>query len=218
MQSRFGKIRELEKIFFYALEASSMLGRWCSDWLWTFALEAAELPKLEGRVSKSYMQSSSRDHSKGLDEAIRLLREAGQLIRNHTFDTPVDCPAHLSSKVRLLRHELSLYFERHTDTKCIVFVQQRHTARLLAELFSRIGTRHMQTGILIGVQHDGIGGANFSFRQQFLTLLKFRKGELNCLVYWFRFPYSSRTIEFFVNRSSLQRPSLKKGWISQIAT
>ncbi|EGC44582.1 ATP-dependent helicase DCL1 [Histoplasma capsulatum var. duboisii H88] len=182
MQSRFGKIRELERIFFYALEASSMLGRWCSDWLWTFALEAAELPKLEGRVSKSYMQSSSRDHSKGLDEAIKLLREAGQLIRNHTFDTPVDCPAHLSSKVRLLRHELSLYFERHTDTKCIVFVQQRHTARLLAELFSRIGTRHMQTGILIGVQHDGIGGANFSFRQQFLTLLKFRKGELNCLV------------------------------------
>ncbi|EDN06056.1 predicted protein [Histoplasma mississippiense (nom. inval.)] len=175
-------IRELEKIFFYALEASSMLGKWCSDWLWTFALEATELPKLEGRVSKNYMQSSSRDHSKGLDEAIKLLREAGQLIRNHTFDTPVDCPAHLSSKVRLLLHELSLYFERHTDTKCIVFVQQRHTARLLAELFSRIGTRHMQTGILIGVQHDGIGGANFSFRQQFLTLLKFRKGELNCLV------------------------------------
>lgn len=218
MQSRFGRIRELEKIFFYALEASSMLGKWCSDWLWTFALEATELPKLEGRVSKNYMQSSSRDHSKGLDEAIKLLREAGQLIRNHTFDTPVDCPAHLSSKVRLLLHELSLYFERHTDTKCIVFVQQRHTARLLAELFSRIGTRHMQTGILIGVQHDGIGGANFSFRQQFLTLLKFRKGELNCLVYWFFFLYSSKIIEFFVNRSSLQRPSLKKGWISQIAT
>ncbi|EQL36855.1 dicer-like protein 1 [Blastomyces dermatitidis ATCC 26199] len=181
MQSRFGRIRELEKIFSFALEASSTLGRWCSDWLWTFALDEAELPKLEGKISKSYMQSRSGNQLKGADEAIDLLREAAQLIKSHAFYTPVDCTEHLSSKVRLLSHELSMYFERHTDTKCIVFIQQRYTARLLAELFSRIGTQHMRTGVLIGVRHDGIGGANFSFRQQFLTLLKFRKGELNCL-------------------------------------
>ncbi|PGH36988.1 endoribonuclease Dicer [[Emmonsia] crescens] len=181
MHLRFGNIRELEKIFSFALEASSTLGRWCSDWLWTFALDEAELPKLEGKIGRTYMQARSGNHTKGVDEAIRLLREARQLIKNHTFYTPVDCPEHLSSKVRILRHELSLYFERHTDTKCIVFVQQRHTAKLLTELFSRIGTQHMRTGLLIGVRHDGIGGAHFSFRQQFLTLLKFRKGELNCL-------------------------------------
>ncbi|PGH00288.1 endoribonuclease Dicer [Blastomyces parvus] len=181
MQSRFGGIRPLKKIFSFALEASSTLGRWCSDWLWKFALDEAELPNIEGKISKSYLQSRSGDHSKGVDEAIALLQEAGALIKSHPFYTPVDCTEHLSSKVRLLAHELSRYFERHTDTKCIVFVQQRYTARLLAELFSRIGTQHMRTGVLIGVRHDSIGGGHFSFRQQFLTLLKFRKGELNCL-------------------------------------
>ncbi|OJD20980.1 hypothetical protein ACJ73_07682 [Blastomyces percursus] len=181
MQSRLGRIRELGKIFSFALEASSTLGRWCSDWLWTFALDEAEFPKLEDKISKSYMQSRPRNHLKGVEEAIALLKEAGQLIKSHSFYTPVDCNQHLSSKVRLLGHELSMYFERHTDTKCIVFVQKRYTARLLAELFSRIGTQHMRTGVLIGVRHDGIGGAKLSFRQQFLTLLKFRKGELNCL-------------------------------------
>ncbi|OJD12301.1 hypothetical protein AJ78_07077 [Emergomyces pasteurianus Ep9510] len=182
MQSRFGSIRKLETIFSFSLEASSTLGTWCSDWLWKFALDDAELPKLEGIISRSYMQTRSGNHTQGVDEIIGLLREAGQCIKSHTFHAPVDCPEHLSSKVRLLRHELSLYFERHTDTKCIVFVQKRHTAMLLAELFSRIGTQFMRTGILIGVRQDEVGVKKFSFRQQFLTLLKFRKGEVNCLV------------------------------------
>ncbi|OAX85561.1 hypothetical protein ACJ72_00055 [Emergomyces africanus] len=181
MHSRFGSIRELEKIFSFSLEASSTLGRWCSDWLWKFALDEVELPKVEGKISTNYMFTRSGNHTKGVDEIIELLREAGQFIKSHMFHTPVDCPEHLSSKVRLLRHELSLYFERQTDTKCIVFVQKRHTAMVLAELFSRIGTQHMRTGLLIGARQDGIGGAHFSFRQQILTLSKFRKGELNCL-------------------------------------
>ncbi|PGH14121.1 hypothetical protein AJ79_03238 [Helicocarpus griseus UAMH5409] len=181
MHSRFGDIGELEKIFTFALEASSTLGRWCSDWLWTLALVESALPKLEGRIARKHMRSRTGNHPKGVDETIKRLREAGQMIKDYTFLTPVDCPEHLSSKVRLLHRELAMYFERHTDTKCIVFVQQRHTARLLGDLFSRIGTQHMRTGVLIGVRDDGTGNAKVSFRQQFLTLLKFRKGELNCL-------------------------------------
>ncbi|ODH44998.1 dicer-like protein 1 [Paracoccidioides brasiliensis] len=182
MHSQFGNISVLKKMFICSLEATSTLGRWCSDWLWTIVLDEPSLPKLEGSISRRYIRTSSGNHTKGVDEMIKSLREAVKVIKDHTFYTPVDCPEHLSPKVRLLHHQLSKYFERHTDTKCIVFVEKRHSARLLGELFSLIGTRHMRTGVLIGVRTDEAGGEKVSFRQQFWTLLKFRKGELNCLV------------------------------------
>ncbi|KAK2799785.1 Dicer-like protein 1 [Onygenales sp. PD_10] len=181
MHSQFGNIGELDKLFSFALEASSALGRWCSDRVWTVLLGDRFLPKLEGRVSRRYMRGPSGAKTAAVDETIQRIREAANIVKLHRFNEPVDCPEHVSPKVRLLLHELSRYFERHTDTKCIVFVTKRYTARVLCDLFSRIGTKHMRTGALIGIRDDELGGPNVSFRQQFLTLLAFRKGELNCL-------------------------------------
>ena len=182
LKSRFGDISILEKLFRFAHDASSELGRWCSDWVWSYGLSEEVLPKLEGRVDRIYLREGQKRSSSASQNEIQRIRDAREMVRNHEFLEPSDSLDHLSSKVLLLHQELSRYFERPTDTKCIVFTKQRHTARLLGDLFARIGSKHLRTGILIGVRADDTGGMNLSFRQQILSLMKFRNGELNCLV------------------------------------
>ncbi|EEP80389.1 predicted protein [Uncinocarpus reesii 1704] len=113
---------------------------------------------------------------------IQRLRAAGEVLRSHRFENPNGRPELLSPKVRRLHQELSKYFERHTDTKCIVFTEKRHTARILSDLFAKIGTEYLRPGLLIGVRSDPSGATNVSFRQQILEVVKFRNGEVNCLV------------------------------------
>lgn len=181
LSSQFGNISVLENVFRYSYEASSSLGRWCADWIWSYTLAEDTLQKYVGRISKKYMRGMPQATNKGADAEIKRLKDAVELVKEHKTEVPIDSAEHLSPKVRLLHHQLLRYYERKTDTKCIVFVKQRHTARLLCDLFSRIGTRHLRPGALIGVRLDA-DGKNVTFRQQFLTLLAFRKGEINCLV------------------------------------
>lgn len=192
LRSRFGDIVVLEKLFRFAYDASSNLGKWCSDWVWSYGLSEEILPKLEGRVDRSYMGGKQRSNQAAQDE-IRRIRDAREIIRNHHFAEPDDLADQLSSKVLLLFRELSKYYETPTDNKCIVFTEQRHTARLLGDLFARIGSQHLRTGVLIGVRSNDYGGMNISFREQILTLMKFRNGELNCLV---RYLYKSSTYKY----------------------
>jgi hypothetical protein len=76
-------------------------------------------------------------------------------VRSWSFERPhfeaSGCSNNLSSKVVLLVQYLKERFERPTDDKAIVFVQQRYTARLLTNLFSNtnIGTPHLRPGTLV---------------------------------------------------------------------
>ena len=84
-----------------------------------------------------------------------------------------------------LRKFLNREFEMPSNHKAIVFVNKRYSARLLDTLFKQIGTRHMKGAFLVGANSDS-NEANFSFRQQVVTLIKFRKDDsqddhLNCL-------------------------------------
>jgi endoribonuclease Dicer len=182
LKSRFGDIAILEKLFRFAYDASSNLGAWCSDLVWSYGLSEVVLPKLEGRVDRSYLSGKHQRSNPGAQDEIRKLRNAREVIQNHRFSDLNDLPQQLSSKVLLLFQKLSKYYETPTDTKCIVFTDQRHTARLLGDLFARIGSQHLRTGVLIGVRSSDYGGMNISFREQILTLMRFRNGELNCLV------------------------------------
>ncbi|EER25001.1 Type III restriction enzyme, res subunit family protein [Coccidioides posadasii C735 delta SOWgp] len=181
LRSRFGDLRALEKLFTFSLKASSNLGAWCADWVWSYALTEESLPKLEGRAARTAMGNLPIAKIVRPEAEIQRIREASEIIRSHKFGDPAIRPELLSPKVRRLHHELLKYFERHTDTKCIVFTEQRHTARILCDLFSKIGTKHLRPGVLIGVRSDASGGMNISFRQQVLAVVSFRKGEVNCL-------------------------------------
>ncbi|GAB7356647.1 hypothetical protein MBLNU459_g7366t2 [Dothideomycetes sp. NU459] len=103
------------------------------------------------------------------------LREA-----DHFLET-ADLNPELSSKVVVLYRYLSLYFERPSDHRCIVFVDQRVAARLLHRVFERIGGPHLRSGVLTGSGSGRLDDVQATFRSQVITLMKFRKGELNCL-------------------------------------
>ena len=87
----------------------------------------------------------------------------------------------MSNKVSELAQYLADEFERPSAHRCVVFVETRDSARLLSALFTAIGSEHMRSGCLTGANNSELGQDNFTFRQQVMTLTKFRKGEINCL-------------------------------------
>lgn len=181
LKDKFGDLKCLEGVFRFSWIASSELGKWCADRAWTHALADDVLPKLEGNVSKLLHSESSSQVPEQAYKEITRIKEASELVRNYSFNDP-NIPGELSPKVQVLRNELSKYFERPTDTKCIVFTQKRYTAKILYELFAHLNMPYLHPGVLVGVRSGDIAGMNTTFRQQFLALVKFRKGEINCLV------------------------------------
>lgn len=180
LHSRFCDIATLEKTFRFAWDASSELGGWCSDRVWHYVLAEEVLPRIEGSVSRAIEQSLCTRRSAKIEAETQRLREASELVMKYKILSP-HSPNQMSPKVSRLCEGLTTYFERPTDTKCIVFTRQRHTARLLGDLFMHLGIRNLRPGVLIGVRSGDDAGMNTSFRQQFVTLANFRTGEINCL-------------------------------------
>lgn len=163
-----------------SLEASSELGSWCADVYWTFALSENEARKKEMKMHHQFHGRNTDGPTAQLDKDVRRVREAVDLVHIQQIQPPKADTQQLSSKVIELQKLLAWHFERPSDTRCIVFVEKRHIARLLKRLFEHIGTQHLKTGLLIG-QTDRSGDENISVRQQVMTISKFRSGELNCL-------------------------------------
>ncbi|KAL8890175.1 MAG: hypothetical protein Q9215_002650 [Flavoplaca cf. flavocitrina] len=181
MESRYGHMETLAKIFKSTKLAASELGEWCADQLWLFAMAEKEALKVERKIEKAFTNDRSGKPVEVLDAELNDLREAQTFVKEWIIAEPaIDIPS-LSSKVLTLRQYLGLIYERPTDARCIVFVDQRYTARLLGHLFARIGSPHLKSGILIGTRPGDPGDVKVSFRQQMMTLHRFKKGDLNCL-------------------------------------
>ena len=182
LKARFGDIEALARCFRNSREATSQLGDWCADHLWRFVLEEEQALKVERKTERKFNRSAGNHPVEMLNSQLALLKEAKELVKNWTFADPDVSGNNLSPKVLLLHQYLSLIFEKPSDTKCIIFVKHRYTARLLAQLFSRIGTSNLHLDLLIGSRTGDVGDISFSFRQQVLTLMRFRRGDINCLV------------------------------------
>lgn len=181
MKDHFGELGSLIAVFRFAWNASSELGKWCADRAWAYALADDVLPKLEGQVSKVANTESSGRFPEYAYKEIERINDASDIVKNHPFGRP-DALGALSPKVQLLRKELGKCFEHPSDTKCIVFTEMRYTARVLFELFSELNMPYLRPGVLTGVRTSDITGMNITFRKQLLAMVKFRKGEINCLV------------------------------------
>ncbi|KAI2833763.1 hypothetical protein CBS12448_4855 [Aspergillus niger] len=180
LEDRFGDMACLEGIFRFAWQASSELGRWCSDRAWARALADDVLPKLEGSVRKTANSETSSNVPESAYKEILRITEASEVVKSYAFSSP-ETFGQLSPKVQVLREELARYFGRQTETKCIVFTQKRYTALILAELFQTLDIPFLRPGVLIGVRSGDLAGMNITFLQQFISLVKFRTGEINCL-------------------------------------
>ena len=182
LKAEFGDMGSLSKIFSFAREATAQLGEWCADELWRFALAEEESRKVERAMERTFMRNQETLPIGLLDKELVRLRKAKDIVQQWTFGPPALKGNNLSPKVLLLLGYLALTFEKPTDTKCIIFVKRRYTARLLQNLLNHLGTEYLRPGILIGSGYGAVGDVKISFRQQVLTLLKFRKGEVNCLI------------------------------------
>ncbi|KAJ5127830.1 dicer-like protein 1 [Penicillium atrosanguineum] len=182
MERRFGNVKALKPILRFALNATSELGRWCADQVWEFALADEVLAKLKCIISKDpgpdFTSSSSKQNPEETQKDIIQVEEACRVVRYHRFKHPSERDQ-LSRKVELFIQRLSELFAISKERKCIVFTQRRNTAKTLLRLCEKLEIPNIRPGMLLGINHDPTGST--TFRQQFLTLAKFRQGKINCL-------------------------------------
>ncbi|MCJ1312001.1 Dicer-like protein 1 [Agyrium rufum] len=179
LKSRYEDVECFKKLFLAAEYTSRDLGDWCADKLWSFALVMEQGNVMERKLERKWSARKEARPVQELDQQLLRLREAQDFVRDWSFMAPED--SNMSAKVLCLQQLLAQYFERPTDAKCIIFVERRYTARVLQDLFSRIGSKHLRIGLLIGAKRGEAGDIKLSFRQQVLTMMKFKTGELNCL-------------------------------------
>jgi endoribonuclease Dicer len=152
MREKLGDNDVFSKLLRYAKEASSELGKWCADQLWRISLTQEEMRRLEAKTERKFVSLKGTKQIDAFEAQITLLQEARELVDAHCFEEPQPSLDHISAKVMNLMRCLQERFERPTEDKCIVFVKQRYTARLLSELFSHpnVGTTNLRVGTLVG--------------------------------------------------------------------
>lgn len=186
LQDKFGEIDVLGKLFDSARLAAAELGEWCADRLWEAVfLGQNEMLKLERLVEGTCESERGSRPVEQRDADLVQLRQAREFVEGWSFVSPGPVPNMLSSKALALQAALAAIYEANENAKCIVFVKRRYTARLLADLMASergICPPNLRVGLLIGTRYGDPGDVRFSFRQQIITLNKFRKGEINCLV------------------------------------
>ncbi|KAL8726964.1 MAG: hypothetical protein Q9181_005872 [Wetmoreana brouardii] len=182
MEARCGEIKILAKTFRKAMDATTQLGVWCADQVWSLAMAEQAALKFEMKIHKYSNKERDNKPVEMIDAELSRLREAQAFVQEWSFEEPAIDPNSLSPKVLVLHGYLNLIFERPTDARCIVFVHQRYTAQLLGGLFARIGPPHLRLGTLVGNNEGDSGQLTMNFRRQQEVIHKFRKGDLNCLV------------------------------------
>ncbi|CAG7919009.1 unnamed protein product [Penicillium olsonii] len=178
LKARYGDISFLNGIFQFSLAASAELGPWCADQVWALALADEVLPKLQALIMKG--ADTDPQVCEKVENEIERVREASEFAKNYVFDN-FSRPTGSSSKVELLLKKLTEQFLKYADTKCIIFTERRNTAKVLLQLCNARSIMNLRPDLLVGARKSDTMGMNVTFRQQFLALMKFRKGEVNCL-------------------------------------
>jgi endoribonuclease Dicer len=170
---------DLNSSFAWAAEASSTLGPWCSDRVWHYDLSESELHKILGRYEKSQAYNSL-ETVKERENAVNRIRQAGIIAKTHQFQRLSATTKCLSPKVLLLHEKLSHFYTNDEETRCIVFVEQRKTARILADVFTILRIPNLRPGILVGVGGNTIGGQTETWKLHEKTMDEFKAGIVNC--------------------------------------
>lgn len=180
LRALVGSNKHLSKAFAFSKYASRELGTWFVDRNWQLLFQEDELFKLEAKTEKGFVDNMASTGS--VNKHKKSIQSARQLIQKHQFTEPEEFL--LSSKVHLLLRLLTDHFNNGKDkVRCIVFVEQRWTAKLLADLLQQEGIIRipgLKVGVLMGANQDD-NCSSTSFRQQLMTIIKFKDGELNCI-------------------------------------
>lgn len=181
LKARYWDLKEFGRLFDTAKGLKYQLGPWCADFYWSFAFSERAHKKLEQRYEQQLGKIKESLSREKIDREIDLLRQAQEHIAEYDFGDLNVTQNHLSTKVIELHNYLRQIFERPSSTRCLVFVQRKHTARLLKAVFDRVGGPNLRSGELVGSGTGNFDSVRYSFRDQLSTLIKFKKGEINCV-------------------------------------
>lgn len=182
LRNSYGDVEVFSRVFEMSPRIARELGAWCADQYIIGSVSETRLRSYELKVERKLYKRCRQGDVKELDAKQAHLRSAIDFVQvKQTELVPALSSTNLSSKVRELYSYLHNTFERLSSHRCIVFVEQRHTARLLCTLFQRIGTQHMRPTYLVGGNAPEIEEDHFTNRQQAITLQKFANGDFNCL-------------------------------------
>ncbi|KAL2133085.1 hypothetical protein VTI74DRAFT_2953 [Chaetomium olivicolor] len=181
-----GDHRLFKKPFAFTATAAAELGPWCADRYWQLFFREDEIVKLEAKTERNLLRESA--YNQRMNEEIDKVRAAYDLVNRHKFARPQCSTVSLSSKViqliNLLRDQFS-GVDQTSTRRCIVFVSQRNVATLLADLLQQPEMRipGLEPGVLVGGGRPDASwdSQKVTSRKQVLTIIKFKKGELNCI-------------------------------------
>lgn len=179
-KARFSHLKVIQKDFDTAKDIAAELGPWCADQYLVSALAEKNLRKYESLIRRDYRASPVGRQASGLDKEMLEVRKASEHV-TRCWEVRQTRQDDISDKVRELTAYLAQEFQRPSDYRCLVFVNQRNVAWLLYELFNRQGYDHLRPGFLTGAGSQDLEELKFSCRQQILTMTQFRKGDINCL-------------------------------------
>lgn len=182
----FGQLKFCEDVSAFDVEfkqakaISAALGAWSADQVWKYAFEEQHFHTI---LRKYERFESPHGRVAGLDKATGLqkLKRAEEMIRLHHFAEPAATRDFLSSKVLLLYHKLCEYFEGNESTRCLVFVDERITARVLHDLFRRLDVPNLRPDKFLGVGGNKSGQAGVTGPQVRDLKSRFESGIVNCL-------------------------------------
>jgi endoribonuclease Dicer len=135
------------KILTYSRTCTRELGRWCADRVWHLCLTSQELSRAQAKTEMNLMKSQAETVILSIDSEAALVENASQLLQDHELQKVEPSDRHLSHKVMMLLDTLKQHFRPEFD-KCIIFVEQRLTAILLADLLCQPGLK--QHGVTAG--------------------------------------------------------------------
>ncbi|KAF7560238.1 hypothetical protein G7046_g3900 [Stylonectria norvegica] len=157
----------------FATEASSSLGPWCADRYWQLLITQSETARLAARTDRD---STEDFWSSRREQAIAAVQRVQKIVEAHQFESVSKSPAILSSKTFTLHNILSNAFSLGTK-RCIVFVEKRYTACILADLFAQPDMKI--PGMTVAYMASAAAG---TLNDRLLLMVnRFKRGETNCL-------------------------------------
>lgn len=119
----------------FAKDISSTLGPWCADRYWQLSITEDETERLRDRTRVTFVGVSEQVVARA-DKAQEAVKHVREVVEDHEFDDINPTSPKLSAKVKCLHEILVHAFTVDDKKRCIIFVEQRHTACLLADLYN----------------------------------------------------------------------------------
>lgn len=170
--------QDLKRGFAFSTKAVVELGPWCANRVWKFIFGGSAYES--SSVRRKYEQSpaySSLNTVEEREQALVALDDATLLVQSHLSDPVQNDSQDLSAKVRMLVEKLTEHYQHNSETRAIVFVEERLKALILHDSFIQLAVPNVRCGVLLGIAGNSFEAVSMKHQEQMLQ--RFRAGLIN---------------------------------------